>query len=584
LLGREQVRASLVLSVKKSLRSEKLKKVIEQGTLHNKKHCLFNTQTNNGNRSEIYMNIWKATSVSLLAVTIALSGCAINGTKYEQDKEYKLTILHTNDHHGRFWQSKRGEYGLSARMTLVNQIREEVAAEGGEVLLLSGGDINTGVPESDLQNAEPDFKGMAMMGYDAMAVGNHEFDNPREVLMQQAEWAGFPFLSANIFHKDSNKTLFPAYEMFEVMDNRIAIVGFTTEDTVKIGNPEYTADLDFKSPVEVAETLIPELQKKSDLVIAVTHMGHYDNGNYGGNAPGDVTLARSVPGIDVIVGGHSQVPLFEPDVQNGTLILQAHEWGKYVGRLDLTIKNGDIIDYEYRLIPVNLKDKVKDAEGNSTYVLREQEIAQDLGMLAMLSPYQKKGSEAINVVIGSADGNFIGDRSVIRSNPTNLGVLITKAQMEKANADLAIMNSGGIRADLEGGEITYKDVLTVQPFANILSYVDLTGEELIDYLKVAASKEAGSGAYAQFYGVDITIAGTELKEATIGGKAIDPAGTYRLALNSFMASGGDGYPKVSDHPNYVNTGFVDADLLVEYIQKNSPLSISDYEPVNVTRM
>jgi 5'-nucleotidase/UDP-sugar diphosphatase len=527
---------------------------------------------------EIMMKKWHMASYGVIAASVLMTGCMTMGPSYEQDKEYQLTILHTNDHHGRFWESSRGEYGMAARKTLIDSIRAEVAAEGGSVLLLSGGDINTGVPESDLQDAEPDFLGMKMLGYDAMALGNHEFDNSRDVLMKQAEWAEFPFLSANIYKKNSSKTLFPAYEMFEVQGNRVAVVGFTTEDTVRIGNPEYMSDLEFKAPVDVATKLIPKLDKKSDLIVAVTHMGHYADGQYGGNAPGDVTLARSVPGIDVIVGGHSQNPLFEPDEQNGTLILQAHEWGKYVGRLDLTVKNGDIIDYDYRLIPVNLKDRVEDAEGNRSYVLREAEIAQDAEMLAMLQPYQDKGSESLNVVIGSSNGDFIGDRAVVRNEPTNLGVLIAKAQMEKAKADVAVMNSGGIRADMERGEITYKDVLTVQPFANILTFVDMTGSELLDYLEVAISKEAGSGAFAQFYGVEIIATNGQLNSADVNGAPIDPVKTYRLAINSYIASGGDGYPKVSDHPNFVNTGFVDADLMAEYITANSPLKVEDYEP------
>ncbi len=506
---------------------------------------------------------------SLGLAVVFLSGCAMMGPSYEPDTDYQLTILHTNDHHGRFWRNSDGEYGMSARKTLIDSIRAEVAAEGGEVLLLSGGDINTGVPESDLQDAEPDFKGMAMLEYDAMAVGNHEFDNPRDVLMKQADWAGFPFLSANIVYKDSGDTLFEPYEMFNVQGNRVAIVGFTTEDTVRIGNPEYIGDLDFLSPSVVGLDLIPELDAKSELVIAVTHMGHYANGNHGGNAPGDVTLARNVDGIDVIVGGHSQNPLFEPDVVNNTLILQAHEWGKYVGRLDLTLRNGEIVDYEYDLIPVNLKEDDQ---------LLRPEIAQNLEMLAMLAPYQQAGSEALNVVIGSANGDFIGDRSVVRNQPTNLGVLVARAQRVKTQADVAVMNSGGIRADMEGGEISYKDVLTVQPFGNMVAYVDLSGTELMDYLDVAASKQAGSGAFAQFDGVNLRINDGEVTRAIVNGREIDPNGTYRLAVNAFMASGGDGYPVLTDHPNYVNTGFVDADVMVEFIQENSPLDIANYNP------
>ncbi|WP_428241249.1 bifunctional UDP-sugar hydrolase/5'-nucleotidase UshA [Gynuella sp.] len=521
----------------------------------------------------------------LIASISLINGCSMMSPKYEAGKQYHLTILHTNDHHGRFWKNDKGEYGMAARKTLIDSIRSEVESEGGSVLLLSGGDINTGVPESDLQDAKPDFIGMKALGYDAMAVGNHEFDNSREVLEKQESWAGFPFLSANIFYKGTDKTLFKPYKIFNVQGNKIAVMGLTTEDTVKIGNPEYTGDLDFRSPVSVASKLVPELRKKADIVVAATHMGHYANGNYGGNAPGDVTLARKVSGIDVIVGGHSQNPLFEPDVQNNTLILQAYEWGKYVGRLDLVIQDGKIQNYQYRLIPVNLKKKEKDADGKSIYTLMEKEIAEDPAMLALLTPYQEKGSESLNVIIGSSNGLFVGDRSVVRKQETNLGNLIAKAQKEKTKADVGVMNSGGIRADMEGGDITYKDVLTVQPFANMLSYVDFTGKELFDYLTVAANKEAGSGAFAQFDGVSMDVKNGKIMNVKIAGKPLDMNATYRLAVNAYVASGGDGYPKITDHPNYVNTGFVDADMLVEYIKNHSPLKVEDFAPSNaVNRM
>lgn len=147
-----------------------------------------------------------------LAVTLAL--VPTWAAAWEKDKTYNITILHTNDHHGHFWQNANGEYGLAAQKTLVDQIRQEVAAQGGSVLLLSGGDINTGVPESDLQDAEPDFRGMNLVGYDAMAIGNHEFDNPLSVLRQQEKWATFPLLSANIYQQGTEKRLFKPYRSF----------------------------------------------------------------------------------------------------------------------------------------------------------------------------------------------------------------------------------------------------------------------------------------------------------------------------------------------------------------------------------
>ena len=491
------------------------------------------------------------------------------------DKTYNLTILHTNDNHGRFWHNRSGEYGMAARATLIQSIRDEVAGTGGHTLLLSGGDINTGVPESDLQDAEPDFKGMNYMAYDAMALGNHEFDNPLSVLRQQHDWARFPFLSANIINQDTGMPLFKSHEIFDLDGLKVAVVGFTTQDTVRIGNPEFLQGLEIQSPIAVATKIVPAIAANSDLVVAVTHMGHYRFGENGGNAPGDVALAKAVDGLDVIVGGHSQTATFSPDVQNDTLIVQAKEWGKYVGRLDLQLRNGEISVINYQLIPVNLKKKVLiDGEKVSVYI--DQEIVADETLKAMLEPYQNQGQEQLMQVIGHADAVFVGAREQVRTNETNLGNLIALAQMERVQADLGIMNSGGIRDDMPAGDITYKDVLKVQPFSNTVAYVDLTGAELMPYLQVAANKKAGSGAFAQFAGTTITMNGNSIESATVAGKLVEASKTYRLAINAYMASGGDGYPRLSDHANYVNSGFVDAEVLKDYISSRSPLKASDF--------
>ena len=491
------------------------------------------------------------------------------------DKTYNLTILHTNDNHGRFWHNRSGEYGMAARATLIQSIRDEVAGTGGHTLLLSGGDINTGVPESDLQDAEPDFKGMNYMAYDAMALGNHEFDNPLSVLRQQHDWARFPFLSANIINQDTGMPLFKSHEIFDLDGLKVAVVGFTTQDTVRIGNPEFLQGLEIQSPIAVATKIVPAIAANSDLVVAVTHMGHYRFGENGGNAPGDVALAKAVDGLDVIVGGHSQTATFSPDVQNDTLIVQAKEWGKYVGRLDLQLRNGEISVINYQLIPVNLKQKVLiDGEKVSVYI--DQEIVADETLKAMLEPYQNQGQEQLMQVIGHADAVFVGAREQVRTNETNLGNLIALAQMERVQADLGIMNSGGIRDDMPAGDITYKDVLKVQPFSNTVAYVDLTGAELMPYLQVAANKEAGSGAFAQFAGTTITMNGNSIESATVAGKLVEASKTYRLAINAYMASGGDGYPRLSDHANYVNSGFVDAEVLKDYISSRSPLKAADF--------
>ncbi|MBU5567340.1 bifunctional UDP-sugar hydrolase/5'-nucleotidase, partial [Escherichia sp. S69_ASV_4] len=160
----------------------------------------------------------------------------------------------------------------------------------------------------------------------------------------------FPLLSANIYQKSTGERLFKPWALFKRQDLKIAVIGLTTDDTAKIGNPEYFTDVEFRKPADEAKLVIQELQQteKPDIIIAATHMGHYDNGEHGSNAPGDVEMARALPAgsLAMIVGGHSQDPVCmaaenkkqvdyvpgtpcKPDQQNGIWIVQAHEWGKY---------------------------------------------------------------------------------------------------------------------------------------------------------------------------------------------------------------------------------------------------------------
>lgn len=538
----------------------------------------------------------KTTACALAVSLTLLSGAA---SAWEKDKTYAITILHTNDHHGHFWQNDHGEYGLGAQKTLVDGIRQEVAAQGGSLLLLSGGDINTGVPESDLQDAEPDFRGMNLVGYDAMAIGNHEFDNPLSVLRQQEKWAAFPLLSANIYQKSTGQRLFKPYALFDKQGIKIAVIGLTTDDTAKIGNPEYFTDMEFRVPAQEAKQVVEQLRKdeKPDVIIAATHMGHYDNGEHGSNAPGDVEMARSLPAgyLDMIVGGHSQDPVCmagdnrkqadyvpgtpcSPDRQNGTWIVQAHEWGKYVGRADFEFRNGELKLVHYQLIPVNLKKKVEKADGTSERVYYTQQIAEDPTMMKLLTPFQDKGKAQLEVKIGSVNGKLEGDRSKVRFVQTNLARVMLAAQRERADADFAVMSGGGVRDSIESGDITYKNVLKVQPFGNTLVHVDMKGREVEQYLAVVANMKPDSGAYAQFANVSMVADGKGVSEVKINGQPLQADKTYRMATLNFNALGGDGYPKLDVLPSYVNTGFIDAEVLKQYIEKHSPLDAAAYEP------
>ena len=529
-----------------------------------------------------------------LALLAALSGCNTSSNDSVApctENVCKLTILHTNDTHGRFWHNDKGEYGMAAQKTLVERLRAEAKAAGSEVLVLSGGDVNTGVPESDLQDAEPDFMAMNSIRYDAMAVGNHEFDNPLTILEKQRQWAQFPMISANIYDKTSGKRYFDPYKVFKLESGlKVAVLGLTTEDTAQLVDPNNVQTLEFRDPTTEAANLGKQIRdnKEANLVLAITHMGHYENGQHGSNAPGDVEMARALPAgtLDAIIGGHSQNPVCmepgtpdkyadfkpgddcQPDQQNGIWIMQAHEWGKYVGRAQFDYQNGKLTLTQYDLIPVNLKN----ADGDFI----QEEIVKDPELYNTLLTYQEKGQQELGVVIGATDGVLDGERANVRNKQTNLGRLITTATAEKLSTDFGIVNSGGVRASIAAGDISYRDVLTVHPFGNTVNKATMSGNELLTYLGQVATKTANTGGYAQFGGIKMTVdcQAKSVDIATIGGKAFDPAATYSFSIPSFSAAGGDGYPKIDT----INAGLVDAGVLKDYIAAKKTIQVADYQP------
>ncbi|ENB2085657.1 bifunctional UDP-sugar hydrolase/5'-nucleotidase UshA [Vibrio sp. 1069] len=534
-------------------------------------------------------------SLLVVAVGAALAGCGSDSdnspvTCETADSCTKFTVLHTNDNHGRFWHNSDGEYGMAARHTLIESIRAEVEAKGGETILLSGGDINTGVPESDMQDAVPDFVGMNLLGYDAMAVGNHEFDNSLDILDMQAELADFPMLAANIYKKDTNERYFDPYKVFTINGLKIAVIGLTTQDTAKLVNPDNVSNIHFEDPQVEIKKVLKEIEEneKVDLVFATTHMGHYEDGKNGSEAPGDVKLARSLEEgqLNAIIGGHSQNPVCmepgtneyadfkpgddcAPDQQKGTWIMQAHEWGKYVGRADFEYYDGKLHLANYALIPVNLLDENDEVIG--------ERIQQDATVKALLLPYQQQGQELLDEKISNTTGKLEGDRNVVRSQQTNLGHLLGEAYRtyKTVNADFGVMNSGGVRDSIQDGDITYRDVLTVQPFGNFVTKATMTGKEVKEYLDVVATKSAGSGAYAQLDNItlDVNCDAGSVTITDINNKGFDLNETYTFSVISFSAAGGDNYPII----DVQSTQLTDAYVLREFFVNNPQISADNYD-------
>lgn len=465
----------------------------------------------------------------------------------------KLTILHINDTHGHAWTfDEYGNPGVGG-FALIATLVEKARAENPRTLFLHAGDINTGVPESDLVDAAPDIVSLNLMKLDAFVLGNHEFDNSREVLEKQMDYALFPFLNANIYK--NGKPEFTEYIIKDVGGIKVGIIGLTTPDT-KILEKLHADQYEWKSVVDVAKKLVPEVEEKADIVVVLSHIGDAESMT-------DVNsheLAAAVDGIDVIVDGHSHTRTTEPVVINETLIVQAGEWGKYLGKLDLEVKNGGITYVEYESIPV-----------------KKENINPNEDVAIVLDYFKKLGSEKLNEVVGKTEILLMGDRKVIRSQDTNLGHLVTDAMVWKTDADLAITNSGGIRASIKPGDITYRDILTVLPFGNTVYLLDATGEKVMDILEYTATVSAGQGAWPQVSGITYTIEGDKVSDVMINDEPIDLDETYTIATNNYMASGGDGYSMLEGLEGY-DTGFVLADVVQDYIAEISPITDYDDEP------
>ena len=219
----------------------------------------------------------------------------------------KLTVLHTNDHHGRFWPNSDGEYGLATRKTVIDAVRAEVAAAGGHTVLLDGGGVNTGVPESDLQDAEPDVRGICHWATTPWPWATTRSTSRPPCWPSSASGRRFPCCrptSTAVRSAPSSPTASSMRGGY-----RIAVLGLTTFDTPRMVLPDNVRGLTFRKPADEAALLVPQLRQQADMVTTATHMGHDTNGQSGVNAPGGVAMARAVPGLDLIVGGHSQNPV-----------------------------------------------------------------------------------------------------------------------------------------------------------------------------------------------------------------------------------------------------------------------------------
>ncbi len=493
--------------------------------------------------------------VVFLVVSL-VSGCAGTFADKEAPAHIALTILFFNDLHGHLKpfevKDETGvrEVGGIARMAaLVEGIREENSRKRVRTVVLMAGDLLQGSPMSTVFKGEPDIRCLGILGLDAAAVGNHEFDFGLDNFLKLQQQAGFPFLSANIVKKDGGGLLCPAFQTFMLDEGiSLSVIGVTTQDLLTSTKVDNVASLDVRDAVSSVREVYNRLRSKGPVVL-LSHSSHQT----------DREIAEALPGLAAIIGGHDQI-LLNPYRQAGSVpVFQAFEKGRYLGRIDLEI---DSTTAKARLI-------------GSSYIPIVAGMPEDREVAAIVAEYDKRLGEQFKEVIGRADTFLDGERERIRYEETSLGNFVTDIMRAHTGAQIAFINAGGLRASIKQGPVTVEDVFTAMPYANELMTTRLTGEDVEEVLKRAVRSSRGEedGGFLQVSGISFAVANRQPTEIRVGpqGLPLDAKAVYTVAVPDFLSTGGDGHV-VFKGRRYVKTGLPLRELIIDTIRQRGAIA------------
>jgi 2',3'-cyclic-nucleotide 2'-phosphodiesterase/3'-nucleotidase/5'-nucleotidase len=476
----------------------------------------------------------------------------------------RLRVLATNDLHGSLLATRPDfangrEVGGAA--ALVALYRAEASGFAGPTIRVSGGDMYQGTPISNLTDGRSTIAFYNAAGYDAAAIGNHEFDWGIETLAARREQARFPFLGANIFVAGTDSMPPWAAPVARVVARspnetdsvRVAIIGLATEETPYVTRRSNVAHLEFRDVVETVDAWVPLLRAEGhDFVIVIGHVGAVCDGDA---CSGEVIdLARGLTHApDLIVGGHTHRPITR--VVNGIPVVEAGSRGTRYSVVDLWRAPGEDRAHAWiRGLPTTYADLVPP----------------DSAVAALVADALAEIGPRVDAVVATLAAPL--DRS---PGEYPLGRLIADAQRERSDADIALMNNGGIRAGLPAGDVTWGMLYQVQPFENRMVRLRLTGAQVLETLETAL---ADGSPDLHVSGLRVTYdpslpAGERVLSAVLDdGPPLEPAGTYRVAVNDFMAQRGDGYEALGEPLEREELDLLDIDALVDYLSaQDSPV-------------
>jgi len=474
-----------------------------------------------------------------------------------------ITLLFTNDVESAydpipaFWLDNMESIGGIAELTtLIINIRQEQP----NVFLFDAGDIFTGSLAKETHGALA-FDLMTLMDYDAMAIGNHEFEYGANVLAWQKDRAPFPVLAANMYYKDTDHPFAQAYTIVERNGVRIGVVGIMGRDAVSAIIPSYVAAVDVRDEAVEAQRAIDAIRGDVDIIVLLTHQGKTapmqtdaeSDPRLQRDIDADIALSGALRGVDVHFAGHADAGTPKPIVHptTGTLIMQTYGQATHLGFLQLTLDGGTgkIKKHDGKLIPVNPK-----------------KYQPNKVITARLTQYRERFPELYGTV--GYTSQYMSRRYIEESD---VGNLFADIMREAAGTDIALLHSGSLRKDIPQGPVNRADLLDVYPFIDTVDTMQITGAQLKEVLEQSLTLERG---LLQISGFEISYDLSRPKfdrlvTMTRGGDNIRPSDTLTVAAPTFLAEGGDLYTTFSDIQIGPGYGLVSS-VIIEYFTKSDP--------------